>query len=192
MASKKIIEALKCCFRLIKNPEAEWHVIFKEYTSTDNILKEHLFPIIAISGILTFILKLHLYKWHYALCSGIFIIIAGWGGSYVTYKAARFFLQDKTLKHKEIASVLSIYTESVYIIFYAVSSGLGNGLISQVFFLINLYCIYLLYKGIYIIRKLDSNQKKNLFIITSLSVIFSPPLINTILTIIFNIPVLNI
>ena len=87
---------------------------------------------------------------------------------------------------------LTVFSAAIFLFFHSLSGAFGNNFMGQLTDLLSLIFLRTLYTGIYATTELTTNQKTNLFIITSLAIIFIPVILHKLLMILFHIPALNV
>ena len=103
----------------------------------------------------------------------------------------RNYLLPVSLVVSLLVLLLSLFK---YSILHSVGIGtaLGNIFIGQLFTLLSFIFIRTLYSGIERLPEIPANQKTNILIITSLTIICIPIIISQLLMILFNISAINI
>lgn len=187
---KDIINRL---YMLVVNPTYEWQKILKDDKSAKETYMYYLLPIIMLSSIISLTINCINLDFDNAFYYTISIIITESLCAYICYIIAREFLNNKTKNASNIASKITFNTLSVFCIPFALYSGLeDNSIIRNIIFILSLYSIYVMYKGIFLFRMANYNDKKNLFILLAISLIAISTIIKQSLIILFKIPVFNI
>lgn len=183
---------LKRIGQLLLYPSQEWRKIKEEPIERNTFFREFLIPFCIVVSVLVLLAgSLHLNFFHslgYALIS----LISNFFGTYAVFLLIKEYLNGKKLCTDNAALGLIVYSSVVFLLFHSLSSILGSNFLGQLTNLLSLIFLRTLYTGIYITIDLTDNQKTNLFIITSLAIIFIPSIIHKLLMILFHIPALNI
>lgn len=178
--------------QLLFKPESEWDIINDEYTGVKEILKGYLIPLTAIVSAIVLLFSFLEYSIWQSVCIAIINFLSAIAGTWCSFLFCREYLNNKAGDAENTALNLIVYSSALFILFHSLATAFGSGFFGQLMLLSSLLFIRTLYIGINKIDLKTAAQKKNLLIISALSIIFIPVIIKKLLMILFHIPAFNI
>lgn len=178
--------------QLLLNPSQEWERIREETTEKDTLFRTFFIPFCLIVSGMVLLLGLLRLNFFHAFGYALIDLTSNLLGVYVVFLLIREYLNGKTPDSDNTTLTITVYSSVVFLLFHSLSAVLGSNFLGQLTSLFSLFFLRTLYVGIYTIADLTSSQKTNLFIITSLAIIFIPVIIHKLLMILFHIPVFNL
>lgn len=192
MNRKEFAFWIKRIGQLLLHPSDEWCKIRKESIGKETLFRTFFIPFCILTAAIVFIISLFRLNFFHALGYGLINLSSSISSVYVVYLLIREYLSGKSFSSGNTALTLTMYSSVIFLLFHNLSIALGSNFFGQLMGLISLIFLRTLYTGIYATIELTTNQKTNLFIITSLAIIFIPVLIRKLLMILFHIPAFNV
>ncbi len=189
MNFQKIYERTKL---MLLRPNSIWPWILKENLPVKDIFRNYLLPVSLVVSLLVLLLSLFKYSILHSVGLAFISLISALCGAWFAYLITREYLCSKLNCPNNMALNLTIYSFAVFILFHGIGTALGNIFIGQLFTLLSFIFIRTLYSGIERLPEIPANQKTNILIITSLTIICIPIIISQLLMILFNISAINI
>lgn len=177
---------------LLLHPSQEWGNIRKEPTEENTLFRKFFIPFCIVISVAVLFISLLRLNFFYALGYALIHLTSNLTGTYIVFLLIREYLNGKSLDSGNTALNLTVFSAVIFLFFHSLSAAFGTNFLSQLTSLLSLVFLRTLYTGIYTTIDLNTNQKTNLFIITSLAIIFIPVIIHKLLMILFHIPVFNI
>lgn len=178
--------------QLLVNPDTVWPHALEEHNTEKDIFLNYLIPIALSTSILVLLLSLLNYNFLYAGGIAIINLLSVILGSWFSYLITREYMCGKLSYENNQALNLTVYSAAIFIVFHSIGTALGNVFLGQLFTLLSFIFIRTLYKGLGSLPELQTGQRTNILIITSLSIICLPVIISQILMIVFGISAFNI
>lgn len=177
---------------LLLQPESIWPEVLEEEFTPKDIYRSYLIPVAVLASVCVFLISvLH---FHFFQATGLAIIsfLSATAGIWFSYLITREYLCGKLNYDDHYALNLTIYSGAIFIFFHNIGTSLGNVFLGQLFTLFSFIFIRTLYTGLGQLPRLQSQQKTNILIITSLTIICLPVIISQLLKIIFGISAFNV
>lgn len=178
--------------QLLLYPSQEWERIREKTTERDTLFRTFFIPFCLIVSGMVLLLGLLRLNFFHAFGYALIDLTSNLLSVYVVFLLIREYLNGKTPDSDNTTLTITVYSSVVFLLFHSLSAVLGSNFLGQLTSLFSLFFLRTLYVGIYTIADLTSSQKTNLFIITSLAIIFIPVIIHKLLMILFHIPVFNL
>ncbi len=178
--------------QLFLHPRQEWQHIFQEPAEDFTLFRLYFIPFSVFISIVVCLLGCIRNSVFYSLGYTVISFISTVGGIYLAYLICREYLSNRIPQAYNIALNLIVYSSVIFIGFHSIAATLPNGFFSQLLDLCSLIFLRALYTGIENTPDLPGNQKTNLFIVSSLSIIFIPTILQKLLMILFHIPIYNL
>lgn len=178
--------------RLLLHPSQEWDKIREEPTEKNTLFRKFFIPFCVTVAVAVWFISLLLLNFFYALGYALIHLASNLLGTYVVVLLISEYLNGKSLDAENTALNLTVFSAAIFLFFHSLSGAFGNNFMGQLTDLLSLIFLRTLYTGIYATTELTTNQKTNLFIITSLAIIFIPVILHKLLMILFHIPALNV
>lgn len=178
--------------KALTNPEAEWCVIKEETYSVKEMFQNYLVPLSVIASLVVLIFGFFQHGLYTAISLGVFNLLATTVGTWLSYLVAREYLSGKLYDADKVAADLTVYSAGIFIVFHSLGVAFGNGFFCQLFTLLSFIFIRSLYIEIKQISEPQSGVRTNLLIISSLSIICIPVIINHLLMVIFRISIIHV
>lgn len=183
---------LKRIRQLLLYPSKEWKSIREESTEKRILFRTFFIPFCLTTATAVLLVSLFRLDFFHALGYALINLTSSFAGIYLVYLLIREYLNGKSLSPDNTALVLTVYSSVIFLLFHSLSIALGSNFFGQLTGVISLIFLRTLYTGIYVTIDLTTHQKTNLFIITSLAIIFIPVIIHKLLMILFHIPAFNV
>lgn len=177
---------------LVISPDRTWPVINDEYTGVKEIFQTYLIPLSVIISVIVLLFGFLQYTVWQTICYAGINFISAVGGTWLSFLICREYLNNKVDESENTALSLTVYSSAVFIVFHSLATAFGNGFFGQLMSLCSLLFIRTLYIGINKNNNLQAAYKKNLLIISILSIICIPMIIKKLLMILFHIPAFNL
>lgn len=174
------------------NPETEWNLVKQEEVPLKNLFKFYLVPIAGVSSVAVLLGSLLFYSPMQAIGYAIINLLSATIGTWFTYLLTREYLCNKIEDADNTALYLTVYSAALFIIFHSLSIALGYSFLSQLFTVASFIFVRTLYTGLNQLKNLQANYKTNILIITGLSIVCLPVILQHILMIVFRISAFNI
>ena len=179
-------------YRLLTSPEKEWPVIADEYYTLKEVFQNYIIPLSAVASLFVLLFSFFQYTVWQAIGLAIINLLSTITGTWLAFLITKEYLLNKLGDAEGIAQNLIIYSSAVFIVFHSAGIAFGNGFFGQLFTVLSFIFIRTLYIGINQTAGMQANQKTNILIISSLSIICIPVIIKHILMIIFGISAFNV
>lgn len=170
---------------LVTAPSVAWARIFGEPVDERQLMVRHLVPCAAFFSIVSIPVGLIGHTaWHAAGMAAIHFA-ASVAGIYSAYRLVQEYMRGKMEEGREMALPLTVYSAEIFIAFRSFGVALGNVFVGQLFMLASLFFIHTLYVGIQTMKDVAANQRTNLLVIASLSIISLPTIVHQVLVMLF-------
>lgn len=170
---------------LIAAPSAAWMRIFREPADTRLLMRRHLVPWTAFFAVVSIPVGMICHSGWQAVGTALIHFTASVAGTYAAYRLVQEYMRGKMEEWRETALPLTVYSAEVFIAFRSFGVALGNAFVGQLFMLASLFFIHTLYVGVQALEEVPGNQRTNLLVIASLSIICLPTIIHQLLVTIF-------
>ena len=165
---------------LVTAPAEEWARIFREPVEERRLMVGHLIPCAAFFSAVSIPVGLINHSIWQAAGTAFIHFTASAAGTYAAYR-----LVQEYMKGKMEALPLTVYSAEMFIAFRSIGAALGNVFVGQLFMLASLFFIHILYVGVQALEEVPGNQRTNLLVIASLSIISLPTIIHQVLAMLF-------
>ena len=189
MRKEDFIHIIKRIKQLILTPEKTWTTILRERQPYSKLFISYIIYPTMIASACIFIPLLVFKDISRTIILGIQNCLVCILSSYLCLRLSRAYMYGKITNSRKIATDLSIYSSTVFILFHSLSLGLGQSFIGDVASVCSLLSLRVLYVGLKKIPDLEKQHHTSTFIIMGLLVVVSPFIISRLLSIIFRIPI---
>lgn len=170
---------------LVTAPAEEWARIFREPVEERRLMVGHLIPCAAFFSAVSIPVGLINHSIWQAAGTAFIHFTASAAGTYAAYRLVQEYMRGKMEEWRETALPLTVYSAEVFIAFRSIGAALGNVFVGQLFMLASLFFIHILYVGVQALEEVPGNQRTNLLVIASLSIISLPTIIHQVLAMLF-------
>lgn len=177
---------------LLTHPEKMWPSVLQERRPAKELFRAYLLPLAITTSVSVLLCGLIQHSFWVSLGLAAVNLLATTGGSWLAYLISKEYVCGKLGYGEHQALNLTIYSAAVFIVFHSIGSALGNLFVGQLFVLLSFLFVRTLYRGLEFLPGLQAGQRTNILIITSLSIICMPIIINQLLTILFGISAFNV
>lgn len=178
--------------QMLMKPVMAWPHVWEENRTGKEMFRNYLLPIVLVISILVFLFSLMSYTVLQSIGLAFINLVSSLSGTWLAYLLIREYLCGKLNYRNNQALSLTVYSSAIFTIFHGLGASMGDVFIGQLFTLLSILFVRTLYAGIGQLPNIQTNQKTNVLVISSLSIICIPVIISQLMMIVFRISAITI
>ncbi|MFA8432954.1 MAG: YIP1 family protein [Marinifilaceae bacterium] len=180
---------------IILNPKAEWDIIAQKEQNKKELYLNYALPLISICSLLAFSgILINYSDLTHALSQMLIVFLSLSGGLFLAATIIKELAPNfNGSKNENRNFMLVIYAASIFCIFHSAANMFSLfSFFRQLFLLVELYFIRLFWLGISPLLQMPENKKAGFTLISALIILIIPLILERMLSILFNVPIVSI